>query len=194
MKIDFHVHTKFSPDSVIRPEDLARKSKKLKVIPAVTDHNSVSALQYMRKQKVPFISGEEVHTDRGDLIGLFVNEHIPKGTEFAETADRIREQGGIVYLPHMYDVTRAGTVPKEKEAAKIDIVEIFNARCMSDMFNLRARLFAKKHNKLMAAGSDTHFLWEFGTTYTELPDFDLDDPKALLKALEKSEIVGKKAP
>jgi len=194
MKIDFHVHTKYSPDSIIKPEDLAQKSKKLKIIPAITDHNSTCAIGKLRKLKISFIPGQEVRTDRGDLIGLYTNETIPKGTPFAETADKIHEQGGLVYLPHMYDVTRAGAVPKKGEESKIDIVEIFNARCMSDMFNLRARLFAKKHKKLMAAGSDTHFLWEFGTTYTELPDFDLDNPKALLKALEKPEIVGKKAP
>ncbi|MFH1393284.1 MAG: PHP domain-containing protein [Candidatus Micrarchaeota archaeon] len=194
MKIDFHVHTKFSPDSIISPDDLARKSKKLKIIPAITDHNSMGAVKHLRKLKIPFIPGQEVHTDRGDLIGLYTNEAIPKGTPFAETADKIHGQGGITYLPHMYDITRAGAVPAEGEEGKMDIIEVFNARCMSDMFNLRARLFAKKHKKPVAAGSDTHFLWEFGTTYTGLPDFDLENPKELLKALEKGEIVGKKAP
>ncbi len=194
MRIDFHIHTKYSPDSIIKPEDLVKKSKKADVIPAVTDHNSIEANARFRKLKARFIPGEEVGTDRGDLIGLFVNEHIPKGTPFAEAADLIHEQGGITYLPHMYDVTRKGAVPKNDEISKIDIVEVFNSRCLSDMYNLRAKLFAKKHGKLMAAGSDTHFLWEFGTTYTELPDFDLDNPKALLKALEKSQIICKKAP
>jgi len=196
IRIDFHVHTKYSPDSIIEPRRLAEKSCRLGIIPAVTDHYSIEAHEAVRKTGMEFIPGEEIFTDRGDLIGLFVNELIPKGTPFLEATDRVHEQGGITYLPHMYDYGRSGKHASDTEAAKADIIEVFNARCMRKDFNQRAEAFARKHRKPMAAGSDSHFLFEFGKTYTELPDFDLDrdNPKSLLRALAKAKLVTRKGP
>ena len=194
MKIDFHVHTKYSIDSLIEPKALAEKSRKLGIIPAITDHNSTDCHKEMRKLGARFIPGEEISTDKGDLIGLYMGEMIAKKTPFLEAIDKIREQGGIVYLPHMYDYGRSGKHASESEAAEADIVEVFNARCMKNEYNLRAMAFAINHGKLKAAGSDSHFLFEFGKTYAEMPDFDIGDPKALLKALKKAELKTKKAP
>ncbi|MBN1169508.1 PHP domain-containing protein [Candidatus Micrarchaeota archaeon] len=189
MKIDLHVHTSNSIDSLIRPEDLAAKSEKLGIIPAITDHNSIAS-----NNLFPSIAGEEIKTDRGDLIALFVTDLIPKDTLFEDALDIIREQGAISYLPHMYDSTRHGTVPKENEIAKIDVIEIFNSRTLLDRYNQAALEFAEKHGKPGAVGSDSHFLLEFGSTYNEVPDFDLDDPKQFLKSLKKAKFVKKKAP
>ena len=196
IRIDFHVHTHYSPDSIIDPRRLAEKSRRLGIIPAITDHYSIEAHEAVRKTGMGFIPGEEILTDRGDLIGLFVNELIPKGTPFLEAIDRVHEQGGLTYLPHMYDYGRSGKHASDAEAAKADIIEAFNARCMRTEFNEKAEAFARKHGKPMAAGSDSHFLFEFGKTYTELPDFELnsENPKALLKALAKAKLVTKKGP
>lgn len=193
MKIDFHVHTEHSSDSIIKPHELAKKSKSLGIIPAITDHNSISAHSIFRSLNIPFIPGEEIQTNKGDLVGLYISELIEKNTPFLEAIDSIREQGGIVYLPHMYD-RRKKITPSDSEVAKADIIEVFNARCILSSFNDRARQFAEKHDKLMAAGSDSHFLFEFGSTYTELPDFDISNPKELLKSMEKAKLKCKKAP
>ena len=194
MKLDLHVHTNHSIDAIIKPEDLAKKSEKLGIIPAITDHNSVRCHSRMRSLGIPFIQGEEIRTDRGDVIGLYINELIPKKTPFEEALDKIHEQGAVVFLPHMYDRTRAGVIPNNRETAKIDIIETFNARSLSPNNNAKAKEFAEKHSKLQAAGSDSHFLMEFGSTYNEVPDFDLENPKELLRALKKAKFVTKRAP
>lgn len=185
MKIDFHVHTHHSIDSLIVPDELARKSKSLGIIPAITDHNSVRAHNEMKSSGVPFIPGEEIFTDRGDLIGLFIEDEIKKGTQFEEALDRIHEQGGLSYLPHMFDISRkgGGDVPA-RYIRKIDLVEVFNARCLADSFNERAQDFSKKNHIPGLAGSDSHFLFEYGSTFNTISDFDLDDPKALMKSIE----------
>jgi predicted metal-dependent phosphoesterase TrpH len=193
MKIDFHVHTIYSYDALIKPKELARKSTDLDVIPVIADHNTIASHKTMRSLGVPFIPGEEIYTGIGEVMGLYVNEEIPRKTSFLETLDRIHEQGGITYLPHMYDRGRLGVLDTEM-AAKADIIEIFNARCLSDKLNLKAKKFADSLKKPQAVGSDSHFLFEFGSTYTKVPDFDLENPKGLLKALKKAKHITKKAP
>ncbi len=195
MKIDFHIHTKGSIDSGISPEALLKKSKEFGIIPAVTDHNSISSFKDFRNLKAKFIPGEEIKTDIGDLIGLYLQELIPKNTPFLEALDKIKEQGGITYLPHGFDPLRYNIGNKYPELAKkVQIIEVFNPHCVNGNSNLDAYAFAKKNEKLMAAGSDSHFLFEFGKTYTELPEFDLEDPNSLLKALKKATFVTKGIP
>ena len=194
MKIDFHVHTNHSIDTWIRIKDLAAKSKKLGILPAITDHDTTSGHAEARSIGMPFIPGQEVTTDKGHLIGLYLNEQIDKGTAFLDAIDKIKEQGALAYLPHMHDRGRSNKHLSDEEAAKADIIEVFNARCMKKEYNVKAKAFAKKHHKMMAAGSDSHFSFEFGNTYTELPDFNIENPKELLKALKNAKFVTKKAP
>jgi len=199
MRIDFHVHTKSSIDSTIDPKALAKKSAALGIIPAIADHNSIDSHALMRSLKAPIIPAEEIFTDRGDLIGLYISELIPKKTPFLEAIDKIHAQGGLAYLPHMFDYGRSGKHASEAEASKADIIEVFNARCMRKEYNDKALAFASKHGLPGGAGSDSHFFFEFGSTYTDLPGLgrdDLGNPKALLKAL-KSKTTGletRKAP
>lgn len=190
MKIDFHVHTIYSKDSMTRLEDLAKKSEKIGIVPAITDHNSIKANEKMRGITKSFIPGEEILTAHGDVIGLYIEEEIPRGIDGYEAIDRIKEQGGIVYLPHMFDKTRKGAAELGEKA---DIIEVLNGRAL-EKYNKIAEEFAEKNKKLKAAGSDAHFLFEFGNAYTEVEGFDLDSPKEMLKALKKSKIFGSTNP
>ena len=195
IRIDFHTHTKYSRDSLIEPKKLAAKAQMLGIIPAVTDHDSIKAHADFRALGASFIPGEEISTGKGDLIGLYLNEPIAKKTSFPEAIDLIHSQGGLAYLPHMFDATRAG-VSSPELAKKVDIIEIFNARSVMKDFNMKAEAFANANGIPGAAGSDSHFLSEFGSTYTELPEFDIASPKELMNALKSksAKIVGKPAP
>jgi predicted metal-dependent phosphoesterase TrpH len=199
MKIDFHVHTTASMDSTISPKALAAKAARLGVIPVVADHNSTGSHAAMRALAARFIPAEEVFTDKGDLVCLYANEPIPKGTPFLEAIDRIHGQGGLACIPHMFDYGRSGRHAGEAEASKADIIEAFNARCMRKEYNGQANAFAEKYGLPKAAGSDSHFLFEFGSTYADLPSLapdDLGNPKSLLSALRSRDarLVTRKAP
>jgi hypothetical protein len=194
MKIDLHCHTRYSIDSIIKPKELMKKSEKTGVIPAITDHNTVQAHKELRSFGAKFIPGEEIRTDRGDLIGLYLTENIPRMTPFAEAIDKIHAQGGIAYLPHMYDKSRKGVIPTDEEAKKLDIIEVFNSRCPIQDYNAKAAAFANSQKKPGAAGSDSHFLFEFGSTYNDVPDFDISDPKAFLRSIQSAKLTTKKAP
>lgn len=197
LKIDFHCHTHCSLDSIIKPRDLAAKAKRLAIIPAITDHNTLAAHAELRKLGARFIPGEEIRTLEGDLIGLYINEPIPKRTPFLEALDLIKEQGGLSCVPHMFDMSRHG-MQIRKLAAMADMIETFNARCMLQQYNKDAETVAKKYKKPMVAGSDSHFLFEFGRTFVliDIPDFEeiRDNPKGLLRALKEGRIYGSRAP
>lgn len=192
MKIDLHVHTSYSPDAINGLAGLVRACRDKKIIPAITDHNTMRSFQELRQMKFEFIPGEEVRTDCGDLIGLYISETIAKKTPFLEAVDRIKEQGGLACLPHMYDVTRAG-VSREDYAKKADIIEVYNPRCTFETHNEQAMEFARKNNKRMGAGSDAHFVSEIGNGFVETGrEFDLSGPKGLLEALDNGKIVRRK--
>ena len=101
---------------------------------AVTDHNvfggALEAVELARGRDLVVIPGEEVKTDgQGEVIGLFLEEEIPRGMSFADTIAAIRDQGGLVYLPHPFDRLHAIPDPAtlHRHLAEIDVFEVFNA-------------------------------------------------------------------
>src|SRR4029077_7272922 len=106
---DLHMHTSWSHDCSIEVDELLdhAESEGLGAI-AVTDHNvfggAREAVELARGRELIVIPGEEVKTDdQGEVIGLFLEHEIPRGMTFAETVASIKEQGGLVYLPHPFD-------------------------------------------------------------------------------------------
>lgn len=194
LRIDLHVHTNHSPDSLIRPFDLIKKSKSTGVVPSITDHNSISSFSQFKGHE--YIAGEEIRVGENyDLICLYINELIPYKTPFIQALDMIKEQGAISYLPHMYDITRKGC-HDTKLASMADIIEVFNGRAFGN-FNKKAADFAKEHKKLKGVGSDTHFLFEYGNTHVQLPgnfsDYD-DNPNQFLRDLSDANLFTKHSP
>ena len=103
--------------------------------------------------------------NQGEVIGLFLEEEIPRGMTFADTIAAIREQGGLVYLPHPFDRIHAIPDPAtlHRHLAEIDVFEVYNARLLRDSFNDEALRFARKYGLLQGAGSDAHVLQGLGT-------------------------------
>ena len=105
------------------------------------------------------IPGEEVKTDdQGEVIGLFLHEEIPRGMTFAETVAAIREQEGVVYLPHPFDRMHAIPFPAtlHRHLHEIDVLEVYNARLLFEGYNdeataLRAQVRAPGRRGLRRA-------------------------------------------
>jgi len=194
VKIDPHVHTCFSGDSLVSIEDVARVYKDSGIIVAVTDHNTTDAWGHLRMKKIPFIAGEEIDTGEGEVIGLFLSDQIPRGLGFNETVDRIREQGGIVYCPHPFDPFRKG-VGDEEKVSRCDVVEVFNSRTLFRMFDEKAAKVADAYHKPRCVGSDAHLPSEIGNSclvfdeshvFDESPSLVCTDPKRFLKTLSRA--------
>jgi hypothetical protein len=193
--IDLHMHTDHSSDCATPVEVLIEtaRDRGFGAI-AVTDHNEISGALAaadvaagMDDFKV--IVGEEVKTaEQGEVIGLFIEEKIPRGMSMAETIAEIGRQGGLVYVPHPFD--RMHSVPDYEHlldmVEQIDFMEVFNPRVAVTSFNEEAERFARKYNIIPAAGSDNHVAQGLGSVRVTLPDFD--GPEEFLEAMREAEI------
>lgn len=197
MRLDLHLHTRASWDCLSDPERVLERAltRGLDRI-AITDHDRIEvALEMAARHPEHVIAGEEVKTAEGfDVIGLYLREEIPKGTPAREVCRRIRAQGGIVYLPHPYapGKGRSGRFA-EGLAPEVDVVEVFNARLRPASRNRRAQELAARHRLPAGAGSDAHTVGEVGSTWVEVSRHP-NRPEALLEALGRARIRGRKAP
>jgi len=150
LKADFHIHTRYSMDCEMELEDIIERCLKMEIdCIAITDHGTVEGALKMR-EIAPFkvIVGEEVLTDYGEIMGMFLKETIPSNISVDEAISRIKEQGGLVCLPHPFDPLRGLTMdPEEVEklAPRVDIVEVFNARSPINSTADKALDFARRH-------------------------------------------------
>ena len=193
--VDLHMHTDWSNDCTTPVADLLDHAEEIGLgAIAITDHNAfggaLEAVELARDRDLVVIPGEEVKTDgQGEVIGLFLQEEIPRGLSFADTIVAIREQGGLVYLPHPFD--RLHSIPDpatlHRHLAEIDVFEVFNARLIRDSFNDEALRFARKYRLLEGAGSDAHVLQGVGTGGVRLRRFD--GPEEFLLSLRTSEVL-----
>jgi len=173
VRYDLHIHTKYSKCSSLKPKDIIRIAKKrgLNGI-AVCDHNTIKgALEVSRLNKdnaFEVIIGEEITTDKGEILGLYIKKEIKPGDFFRVISD-IRKQNGIAIVAHPY--VSIGLARKKADVnaviKKVDAIEGINARSLFKFENKKAQAKAKKENISVTAGSDSHFKFEIGRAYTE---------------------------
>jgi predicted metal-dependent phosphoesterase TrpH/glycosyltransferase involved in cell wall biosynthesis len=192
---DLHMHTSWSHDCSTDPAELVdhAEAEGLGAI-AVTDHNvfggALEAADYAQGRELVVIRGEEVKTDgQGEVIGLFLEREIPRGLSFTDTVAAIREQGGLVYVPHPFDRLHAIPDPRtlHRHLADVDVLEVYNARLLFEAFNDEALRFARKYDLTMGAGSDAHVLQGVGTGAVRMRAFR--DPEEFLISLRSAEIL-----
>ncbi|MBA3244239.1 MAG: PHP domain-containing protein, partial [Actinobacteria bacterium] len=192
---DLHMHTSWSHDCSIGVEELLdhAEAEGLGAI-AITDHNTfggaLEAVEAARGRELIVIPGEEVKSDvQGEVIGLFLREEIPRGLSFGETIAAIREQGGLVYLPHPFDRMHAIADPTtlHRHLGEIDVFEVYNARLLFETYNDEAVRFARKYNLIAGAGSDAHVLQGVGTGALRMRAFE--GPEEFLLSLRGAEVL-----
>src|SRR2546425_988230 len=193
IRVALHNHTHYSPDSILSPRRFVHECRRRGInCPAVTDHNTIrGALAVRELADFQVIIGEEIRSADGEIIGLFLEEDIPRGLPVGETIERVKAQGGLVGIPHPFDHLRLAL----REATmtnvidQIDFIETLNARVVFPSHNEKARAFALEHAKPMSAGSDAHSPWEVGRAYGEMRRFC--DTEDFLPALRHARLAGR---
>lgn len=194
IKVDLHVHTYHSPDSLATPGDILRWAQRHDIdVVAITDHDTIAAAVEMRRRwPGSVIVGEEIKTNRGEIIGLFLNEEVPTGLSPAETIRCIRDQDGLVYVPHPMDRMRGSALSLDAlldVVDDVDVIEVFNARVTVAADNRLADEFALSRGLLRGAGSDAHHPAEVGRAYVEMLPFAT--PQDFLYAIRSALIRGR---
>jgi predicted metal-dependent phosphoesterase TrpH/glycosyltransferase involved in cell wall biosynthesis len=191
--VDLHMHTDHSFDCATPVEVLLAEAKArgLGAI-AITDHNEISGAHEARAKAdgIKVIVAEEIKTaEQGEVIGLFIEEKIPRGLTLEETIKEIKRQGGLVYIPHPFD--RLHSVPDYEHLLpvldQVDAIEVFNPRVAISEFNDEAVRFAAKYRIPAGAGSDAHVPQGLGSVRIRMHDFD--GPEEFLESLRDADIV-----
>lgn len=183
---DFHIHTRFSRDSILTEQKFIEKAIERGLTHVcVTNHNNVEGAVAVRDKvaelgltdKLTVILGEEVSTADGEVVGIFLAKTIPRGLSANETADEIHRQGGLVSIPHPFDPFRGshireGPLRNLADIGKIDMVEVFNCRVTLQRHNHEAAEFAARYGIPGIAASDSHSGFEVAMAFNALPPFE----------------------
>jgi predicted metal-dependent phosphoesterase TrpH len=202
---DFHCHTRFSRDSILREETFIRTAIERGLTHVcVTNHNNVEGAIAVRDKAVELglqdqltvVLGEEVSTADGEVVGIFLTKTIPRGLSANETADEIHRQGGLVSIPHPFDPFRQshikpGPLRNLAEVGKIDAVEVFNSRITIQSHNVLAAEFAAQYGIPGIACSDSHSAFEIAMCFNSLAPFE--SAEQLKAALAQNEWHGSRS-
>ncbi|MCA1065339.1 PHP domain-containing protein [Rossellomorea sp. AcN35-11] len=184
INLELHTHTQYSHDSMLNKWSylLMLKLKNINAI-GITDHNEIIGAikfkSFLEKHNIKVIIGEEIFSNSGEIIGLFLKEKIEPGLSPRKTMLAIKKQGGLVYIPHPYDEKRYKTVLPEEEISKnidlIDIIEVHNGRNIKEHFSEEQFKIANRYPTIKSVGSDAHTFLELGRNYNQLKDFNSKD-------------------
>jgi predicted metal-dependent phosphoesterase TrpH len=176
-RVELHCHTHYSKDCLLKPEAIIEtcRAKGIDKL-AVTDHNSIAgALQLQEMAPELIVVGEEIMTTEGELLAFFVREQVPAGLAPREAIARLRDQGAFISVSHPFDRLRHGAWQESALLdiiAKVDALEVFNARCIFNADNAATLDLAQRCSKLKTVGSDAHTAREMGRATVEIEPFE----------------------
>lgn len=197
LKIGLHIHSWLSNDALWTKEKFIDLygSASFNAL-AICDHDEIVAARELKKSAdFKIIIGEEINTQDGEIIGLFLKDKITAGLSLEETIGQIHQQKALVYLPHPFNHLRRQIIDPaklEKYARHFDLVEVMNARNLFKNDDKKAFEFAKKHYLIQAVGADAHTRFEVNAAYMEIDDFN--SPGEFLTAIKNGRMIKKYSP
>jgi predicted metal-dependent phosphoesterase TrpH len=176
-RADLHMHTNLG-DGWISPARLieAARARGLTSI-AVTDHDQVEGarrvedLLYRQGCPMQMITGVEVSTRQGHLIGLFVKRAPRPGRPVEESIDAIKQQGGLVIVPHplgrlVPSLSRRRIDSLLAMGYAIDGIEMYNPSPANAAQRAVVRAANEEWGLAEIGASDAHFWQHVGAGYT----------------------------
>lgn len=194
VRVDCHSHTMWSGDCTTTPDELHAALIEAAIdVLCITDHNAIAgAVKLQDELPCRVIVGEELRVGSGEIIGLFLTERLPQGIGLVEAAKRIRDQGGVVYIPHPFDplrnCLRAEDIDMLVAEGLVDGIEGRNGKTSLDSLNAKAAAYGASNDLFVGAGSDAHVPDAVGAAYVEMPDFA--NPTEFVAAAHEGRIVG----
>ena len=190
-KADLHIHTNVSDGTFSPYQMLEYVSAETDIaVLAVTDHDEIdgaleAAALADQFPGVEVIPGIEVSTFDGHLVGLWVETAFPVLRSAEWTIDAIREQGGLVIVPHPLSwLTLSFRQFTFKRLARkgytFDAIEVMNASPAGKMSYEKALELHRHLGIAQVGGSDAHILEGIGKAHTLFPGTSAADVRAAI--------------
>jgi len=195
LRIDLHVHTNYSIDSLIEIEELVPGCRGAGLDGlAVTDHDTLEgAHRAMKRCKdIVIIPGIEIETSEGHVLALNVRKVVKKNPDFSETIENVHALGGIAVIAHPFSILKPVVDVDAFSASGLDAVEVANATSFPYSLMMRkSKILAERLGLPMTGGSDAHLSTVIGRSYTVV-DSDSRDVSDVLEAVKdgRTEVVG----
>ncbi|WP_309492834.1 PHP domain-containing protein [Candidatus Hecatella orcuttiae] len=185
LKLDLHVHTVYSGDSVITLKKAVEAAEKAGLDGiAITDHDTVDALKEIPSHSsILILEGIEVSSLQGHILGLGVSARIPQGLPASDTVDRIRRLGGVAVVAHPFNFLKRSLNGEAIRRLKPDAVEAINASSILPLTIRKAVQAARELGLPQVGGSDSHIPETIGKAYT-LVEVEEASREAVLQALK----------
>ncbi|WP_435178616.1 CehA/McbA family metallohydrolase [Halorussus sp. AFM4] len=202
LSVELHAHSALSYDGRDSVDLLLEQAAAVGLDAlAITDHDEIEASLAAAEKAGDYglvgITGMEISSAAGHVLGLGITERVPAGLSFGETLDRIHDLGGVAVVPHPYQKSRSGVMANitESELAEADAIEVYNSRLLTGRGNRKARQFAERHDLPQTAGSDAHIGEMVGQAVTRI-DADDRSASAILDAIlaGRTSVEGKRTP
>jgi predicted metal-dependent phosphoesterase TrpH len=183
---DVHLHTNLG-DGWMSPARLVQTATRSRLsLIAVTDHDQVEGARRVEEllaetdSAVRLITGVEVSTRHGHLIGLFVKKAPRPQRPVQESIDAIKEQGGLVIVPHPLGKLVPSLSRRRIDALlaggyEIDAIEIYNPSPANAAQRAAVRSANEEWGLAEIGASDAHFWQHIGAAYTRFPGSTPDD-------------------
>jgi len=180
-KADLHIHSLYSDGADDIPTILEHVATRTDIrVIAITDHDTVQgaheAQRLAPRYGLDVIIGQEVTSNRGHVLALFIKDQIPAGLSIPETVERIHAQGGIAILAHPFD--RICNSPmrhwprptaEEWQSFSVDALEGINGCQVDPLANSRSAALGKHLGIGLTGGSDAHHRQVIGVAHTVFP-------------------------
>ena len=157
----------------------------------VTNHNTLDGFKQMTDYKnshekfsnVKVYPAVEITTDKEAHVLVYgLQEEIKSSQSIDEILDAAKSQDAVTIAPHPFSLIDA----LRDDSLKCDLFEIFNSANIDIYSNKKAEVFAKEHNLLTIAGSDSHVASTIGRCTNLInSENNLDD---ILYAMKKGKI------
>lgn len=160
-KIDLHVHSDFSEDSIDSVLDLVEQARDRGLNGfAITDHGSlqgaqqaVKLLKEINHPDMILIKGAEINTKSGHILALGIERIIERNQTVNRTVSQIHEQDGVAIAPHPYKISGIGE--EKVRQANLDGIEVYNSLTFP-WTNKKAKKLAEDLGLAQTGGSDSH--------------------------------------
>jgi predicted metal-dependent phosphoesterase TrpH len=169
MLIDMHIHTHFSPCSIIKIPQLLQRAKTVGIDGVcITDHNTIASKSVFEKiadnSGICVIVGIEYTTSKGDFLIFGSVDHIPAKMDAKNLLKWVQKEGNVAIAAHPFRKDRpfdTGLLQSLK------IIEGLNGRNKPHENEL-CKNWLQKHGEGMKeiGGSDAHTLEEVGQVVT----------------------------